>query len=82
MYTLEVFEDQIDRIVTSELKACIEAVLLNDDAFGESDVDYKMLSHLFPVLNYFSTRNDFTNFVESIEKTFPDFKYSELDSKV
>ena len=82
MYTLEVCEDQIDKIVVDELKIAIEMALLNEASFEEDQVDYELLSHLFPVLQYFSTQKEFVDFVELTERNFPDFSYSDLISKV
>lgn len=82
MYTLEVCEDQIDKIVVDELKTSIEMALLNDvSSFEDDRTDYELLSHLFPVLQYFSTQKEFVDFVELTERNFPDFNYLDLVSK-
>lgn len=82
MYTLEVCEEQIDKIVVDELKTSIEMALLNDvSSFEDDRTDYELLSHLFPVLQYFSTQKEFADFVELTERNFPDFSYSDLVSK-
>lgn len=81
MYTLEVCEDQIDHIVVGELKTAIEMCLLNGanaKSFDEDYTDYELLSHLFPVLQYFTTQNEFVDFIELTERNFPDFSYTDL----
>lgn len=79
--TIEIMPEQLEKIVVDELKEAIELCLLNGanaSSFEEDQTDYELLTHLFPVLQYYTTANEFVDFVEMTERNFPDFKYTEL----
>mgnify|MGYP001767426489 FL=1 len=72
---------RVAKMFVSELKTAIEMCLLNGanaKSFDEDYTDYELLSHLFPVLQYFTTQNEFVNFIELTERNFPDFSYTDL----
>jgi len=73
-YTIELEYEQVESIITRELKTAIELCMMNltDPDPNENDLeeDHELLPHLLKVLEYFSSRLDFENYVKEVEIRF------------
>lgn len=77
-YTIEMTYDQVESIVVQELQTAIEMCLLNmsEDSSLEEDInDHDLLNHLLHVLQYFTTHEDFKNYLDEMKSRFESFDY-------